>query len=216
MSEKHSALPKKVEVKRQNVTIDMTAMCDMAFLLLTFFILTTKFKANEPIQVEIPPSRAQIPIPESGILTISVGNDGRVFMGIDDQNTRLMLLDSIAARGGFQVNGTMQKNFQHMDGFGASFAQLGQLLNMKEDDLGKVKQPGIPVGSDSTANELKEMILMARYCKQKIDGQSYVIAIKGDRNCQYEQVNKVIETLIESKINRFNFITTAKGGAALE
>lgn len=212
MSGTHSALPKKVEVKRQNVIVDMTAMCDVAFLLLTFFILTTKFKANEPINVEIPASRAQIPLPEKDILLISVGTDGRVFMGVDDQNTRRMMLDSIAVRGGFTVDGRKQKVFSGMDQFGASFTQLGQILGLPEDELAKVKHPGIPVGSDSTVNELKDMIYIARYCKQASSGNPLRIAIKADRNSDYEMVNKVIGTLIDSKINKFNLITTAKGG----
>ena len=64
----------KVKMKKHNITMDMTAMCDVAFLLLTFFILTTKFKPNEPVQVEIPGSTAQIPIPDKDILMISVGS----------------------------------------------------------------------------------------------------------------------------------------------
>ncbi len=86
----------KVKMKRQSIVMDMTAMCDVAFLLLSFFILTTKFRPNEPVQVEIPSSTAQIPIPEKDILMISVGNDGRVFFGVDDQNTRSAILDELA------------------------------------------------------------------------------------------------------------------------
>ena len=57
----------KVKMKRQNIKMDMTAMCDVAFLLLTFFILTTKFRPNEPVQVTIPASTAKIPLPEKDI-----------------------------------------------------------------------------------------------------------------------------------------------------
>ena len=39
----------KVKVPRKSTNIDMTAMCDVSFLLLTFFMLTTKFKADEPV-----------------------------------------------------------------------------------------------------------------------------------------------------------------------
>ena len=34
----------RAKIKRGSTTVDMTAMCDVAFLLLTFFILATKFK----------------------------------------------------------------------------------------------------------------------------------------------------------------------------
>lgn len=73
----------------------MTAMCDVAFLLLTFFILTTKFRPQEVVQIDIPSSTAQIPIPDKDILMIHISPDGKVFMGLDDQNTRLALLDKL-------------------------------------------------------------------------------------------------------------------------
>ena len=37
----------KVKIPRKSISLDMTAMCDMAFLLLTFFILTAKFKPDD-------------------------------------------------------------------------------------------------------------------------------------------------------------------------
>ena len=45
----------RAKIKRGSTNIDMTAMCDVAFLLLSFFILTTKFKPEEAIEV-MPPS----------------------------------------------------------------------------------------------------------------------------------------------------------------
>ena len=45
----------RAKIKRGSTNVDMTAMCDVAFLLLSFFILTTKFKPEEAIEV-IPPS----------------------------------------------------------------------------------------------------------------------------------------------------------------
>ena len=46
----------KVKGKKQSISLDMTAMCDMAFLLLTFFILTAKMKVPEPAQFDVPSS----------------------------------------------------------------------------------------------------------------------------------------------------------------
>ena len=85
----------KVKVPRKSTAVDMTAMCDVAFLLLTFFILTTKFKPQEAVQIDIPASTAQIPLPDKDILKFDIAKDGRVFFGVDDQNTRLLILDEI-------------------------------------------------------------------------------------------------------------------------
>jgi biopolymer transport protein ExbD len=70
----------KVKIPRKNISLDMTAMCDMAFLLLTFFMLTTKFKPDEPLVVDTPTSISEIKIPESNLMVISIGKEGQVFL----------------------------------------------------------------------------------------------------------------------------------------
>lgn len=212
----------KVKMKRQNVRMDMTAMCDVAFLLLTFFILTTKFRPNEPVQVEIPASTAQIPIPEKDILLISVGTDGRTFFGVDDQQTRIAMLDELAKRRGFQITADMQKRFKLMDQFGVPLDQLAGLLKMPVDDLGKFVQTGLKVNpkarvvggqaqdgdivSDTVKNDLAELIVIARTLNDKLR-----IAVKADKGTDYQAIDDVIETLRKTNSNRFNLITSARG-----
>ena len=214
----------KVKMKRQNIQMDMTAMCDVAFLLLTFFILTTKFRPNEAVQVDIPASTAQIPLPASDILMIAVGKvgeakDDRIFFGVDDQNTRMAMLDELATKYNFTVDGDMQKRFKLLDQFGVPLDQLPQLLKMSPEELANFKQPGIlcnpdaklmagQVGSDTAKNQLGELIIMARTLNPKLR-----IAIKADKNAEYGRVDDVIETLRKTNSNRFNLITSAKASA---
>ena len=68
----------KVKVPRKSTTVDMTAMCDVAFLLLTFFMLTSNFVAKEPIVVAIPASVAEIKIPERDIATVLIDKEGKL------------------------------------------------------------------------------------------------------------------------------------------
>jgi biopolymer transport protein ExbD len=214
----------KVKMKRQNIQMDMTAMCDVAFLLLTFFILTTKFRPNEAVQVDIPASTAQIPLPASDILMIAVGKvgeakDDRIFFGVDDQNTRMAMLDELATKFNFTVDGEMQKRFKLLDQFGVPLEQLPQLLKMSPEELANFKQPGIlcnpdaklmagQVGVDTAKNQLGELIMMARTLNPKLR-----IAIKADKDAQYGRVDDVIETLRKTNSNRFNLITSAKASA---
>lgn len=199
----------KVKVKRQSAFIDMTAMCDVGFLLLTFFILTSKFRPNEATQVDIPASRAQIPLPAKDIMLITVAPDGKIFFGVDDQNTRLSMLSKIAEKWNFKVTAAQQQRFLLTDQFGVPMAQLPQLLDLRPEEIAKFKQPGI-TATDSI-NELTDLIQFAR-----LSNPGLRIAIKADKDAKYENVNKVIETLRERKINRFNLITTAKAGGAAE
>ncbi len=75
----------KVKMKRQSTNIDMTAMCDVAFLLLTFFMLAAKTKKPEPVMVATPSSISQITIPDTSIMLITVDNRNRVFFSIDQK-----------------------------------------------------------------------------------------------------------------------------------
>ena len=54
----------KVKVKRSSTSIDMTPMVDLAFLLVTFFMLTTKFAPEEPMAVDMPSSVSEIKLPD--------------------------------------------------------------------------------------------------------------------------------------------------------
>lgn len=69
------------KMKRRGPTLDMTAMVDVAFLLLTFFMLTAQFREPEPIPIVLPSSNTQIKLPASNILMITVAEDARVLIG---------------------------------------------------------------------------------------------------------------------------------------
>ena len=68
----------KIKMKKKSTTTDMTAMCDVAFLLLTFFILTATAKIPEVLPVDTPSSTVQTKLPETDLATITIGK-GKVF-----------------------------------------------------------------------------------------------------------------------------------------
>jgi biopolymer transport protein ExbD len=67
--------------KRISVTIDMTPMVDVAFLLLIFFMSTTQFKPPAEVDVTLPASTSEIKVPETGIIVITVNKAGQFFIG---------------------------------------------------------------------------------------------------------------------------------------
>ena len=85
----HAKLPRK------STHIDMTAMCDVAFLLLTFFMLATKFKPDEPVVVKTPSSISEIILPDVDVMLLTVDAKGRIFFSIDNKLKRKDLIDQI-------------------------------------------------------------------------------------------------------------------------
>ncbi len=78
----------KFKPHRQGVRIDMTPLVDVAFLLLTFFMLTTQFKPPEEVSITLPSSHSEFKLPESDVMTINIAEDGRIFLGLDSQILR--------------------------------------------------------------------------------------------------------------------------------
>jgi biopolymer transport protein ExbD len=81
----------KFKPNRQNVRIDMTPLVDVAFLLLTFFMLTTVFKPTEEVTIVLPASHSDFKLPETDVMTVNIAEDGRLFLGLDSQHLRKRL-----------------------------------------------------------------------------------------------------------------------------
>jgi biopolymer transport protein ExbD len=191
----------KVKVPRKSTSVDMTAMTDVAFLLLTFFMLATKFKPDEPVVVDTPSSISEIKLPESDVIQLTIDKDNRVFFGIDGQQTKEEILKRMAEKYKVQFTQNQIKEFSLLSTFGVPIAQLPALLNMKSEDRLRAPQSGIPC--DSLNNELADWIWQARLVNNKVR-----VAVKGDRETGYPVVKQVIATLQDKKVNRFNFITS--------
>jgi biopolymer transport protein ExbD len=77
----HNKKKKKHKKKRRlNVRIDMTPMVDVAFLLLTFFMLTTTMNRPQTMEINLPPdNKAKVEIAESNLMTIMVKDNGTIY-----------------------------------------------------------------------------------------------------------------------------------------
>jgi biopolymer transport protein ExbD len=76
----------KVRAKKMSTKIDMTPMVDLAFLLLTFFILTTTFNKPKTMEVTMPDKvqdpEEQTKINENDILNLVLAEDNKIYWWI--------------------------------------------------------------------------------------------------------------------------------------
>ncbi|MBK6699357.1 MAG: biopolymer transporter ExbD [Saprospiraceae bacterium] len=194
----------KVKIPRKSTAIDMTAMCDVAFLLLTFFILTTKFRAAEVVQIDIPSSTARIPIPDKDIMMFNIAPDGRIFFGLDDQITRLKLLDRLATQYQLTFTPKQKDAFRTLELWGMDIRALPAFLDKEPNERASIQQPGLKIDTTGGA-QIEDLILFSRQ-----ENNLLRIAIKGDKTTEYKSFDKLIEALQNRKVNKFNIITSAR------
>ncbi|MBX9851874.1 MAG: biopolymer transporter ExbD [Cytophagaceae bacterium] len=189
----------KIKVPRKNISLDMTAMCDMAFLLLTFFILSTKMNVVEPVAVDIPSSTAKKEVPADSLMMISVDKEGKIYFGIDNQNQRLKLIDLVAQRVKIPLTDAEKHRFSTLESAGIPFGQLKMFLNKPGDKIMK-DQPGIP--ADSLKNELILWVGLAKEINPMLR-----ITVKGDRDSNFEHTKKIIDALQSLNLHHLSFVT---------
>jgi len=194
-----------VKMSKKAASIDMTAMCDVAFLLLTFFILTATAKIPEPLPVDTPASTVQTKLPDTDLATITVGK-GKVFFDLKGREVRKRTLELMGQK--YEVAFTEEESakFALMEGIGVPITSLKQLIAMKSSDRSKANlQPGIP--KDSLDNQLSQWIQNARIANIELQDKELQIAIKGDAREEYPAIKKVMDILQDQKINSFNLVT---------
>lgn len=198
----------RVKVARKSTAIDMTAMCDVAFLLLTFFILSAKPKVNDPLQAQIPAAAVSTTIPEADFSTLEIAHQ-KVFFNVEGGDVRVKTLEIMSDKYKIPFTADEKKEFSNLESFGVPIASLKSLLAMSSSDRDKTNQPGIPVDTTNT-NELYDWVHSARLADKYLHDKDLKIGIKGDSQEEYPTVQKVIATLQKQHVDRFNLITALK------
>lgn len=83
----------KVRVKKSSTRIDMTPMVDLAFLLLTFFVMTTTLNKPQAMQINMPdkpkPEDEQPEVNEKNVLTLVLGENDKIYWYIGITNPKV-------------------------------------------------------------------------------------------------------------------------------
>jgi len=194
----------KVKMARKSTLIDMTAMCDVAFLLLTFFMLATKFKPDEPVTVVTPSSINTKLLPDSDVILLTVDKDGKVFFSMDGQPKRKKLIEDLNTQFKLGLDQQQMNNFIVGASVGTDLKDLKTYLSMKpEERKASGLEKGIP--TDSANNELSTWINYARTAQGGNPKLQY--CIKADNETPYPKIDEIMQTFKDLKIQKLNLVT---------
>jgi biopolymer transport protein ExbD len=204
---------------KANPSLDMTPMVDLAFLLVTFFMLTASVRVSEPVVVDTPSSTSEKLLPEN-VLLVSIDRFGKAFFNISNPQVRISTLERMGEQHKIQFTDVEKKRFGAMTSIGVPINNLKDYINLDDTQRQKLKSPGIPI--DSLDNQLGEWIQFgrieaAKQAKQEKDkaeaaGREFKyepmrFAIKADGAANYIAVKDIIKIFTDKDIYRFNLIT---------
>ncbi len=190
----------QVKPKRHGPAMDMTAMCDVAFLLLTFFIMTTTFKSQETVKVITPSSVSDFIVEEKNIGTISVTNEGKYYFGITEPVERRAFINLLNTKMNLGLTAEEQNTFTKIAEVGVGKDGLKSYLNLNASDREKVKVAGI--ACDSVNTELVDWV--KAYSESNPSGN---LAIRGDVKTMYPAIKVLFDELGKAEINKFRLVT---------
>jgi biopolymer transport protein ExbD len=209
----------KIKMPKSNPSLDMTPMVDLAFLLVTFFMLTASVRVSEPVVVDTPSSTSERLLPEN-VLLVSIDRFGKAFFNISNPQVRISTLERMGEQHKIQFTDVEKKRFGAMTSIGVPINNLKDYINLDDTQRQKLKSPGIPI--DSLDNQLGEWIQFgrieaAKQAKQEKDkaeaaGREFKyepmrFAIKADGAANYIAVKDIIKIFTDKDIYRFNLIT---------
>ena len=130
----------KAGTKKTSTKVDMTPMVDLAFLLITFFMLTTTLNKPQTMEITMPDKQKgeqqTMKVKESRTITVLLGEDDKVYwyQGVTDEQPVIETTD-------FSANG------------------IRKALMEKKREIGKVPKPDAP-------NELMDGIIVIIKAKE--------------------------------------------------
>jgi len=133
---------KKVRSKKSNPGVDLTAMVDLAFLLITFFMLTTTLSKPQSMPLAMPDKDKTVDpgptkIPEDRMMTILIGKDNKIlwYMG---QLAAPRMQPTEAAFGKNSIRKEILKNTAYAKKF-TDKPDEGLIVNIKASDAASYK-----------------------------------------------------------------------------
>lgn len=220
----------KLNMPKGSPSIDMTPMVDLAFLLVTFFMLAAKTRTNEPVEVKYATSISDEEVPLKTLVMVTIDKGGCVYLNPGPYDSREKVLAQMSEKYKVALTEKQVEEFKKLTSFGCSMSELPAYLDMSVEERAKINTKGVP--ADTIAfprNELKDWLKIANGVLLESGKDSYNLAvaekqandpepkpedfkpkyvIKADSKAVYAHAKKVIETCRDLKLNNLNFVTS--------
>ena len=205
----------KIKIPKSAPSLDMTPMVDLAFLLVTFFMLTAKFRQNEAVPINPPSTHSEKILPDN-VLQVTVDTAGRVFFSMDGPEVRRSLLKEIGDKYKMTFTPDEYKRFGLMTDYGLPISKLHEYIKGGENERAKLDKEASGVPMDSVANapggELGNWIFYGYREKQRADQRNEVprdkqcrIVIKGDGQANYKVMKRIFKIFQDTPPGLYNF-----------
>jgi biopolymer transport protein ExbD len=194
------------KIAKKSTDTDMTPFVDIAFLILSFFIMATKFKPPEPVEIKTPGSVLSQKMPENNAVLISIDSANRVFFSVLSEKDPTKfddIINDVNAEQKLGLTPAELANFRKTYMVGVPFGGLKELLATDFKEQAKLTQPGIPV-LDSANNQL---VWWVKAAKTAFAGEKLNYLIKGDGASKYPTFDAVISALKKNEEFKYNLVT---------
>jgi biopolymer transport protein ExbD len=184
---------------RPTIVMDMTPMVDIGFLLVIFFMTTTRFREPQAIEINLPPEKditTQKAVKESNVMTINIMADGTILQNIATDVPVPVAVDSLDNLVATTKRNNLNNQPTHLDGrTGVTYESGKEFLQRYQAFMDKNKDKDIPRQVLDSLNKVRD----EKICR-------LTVLIKVSRESSYNNVVAVMDAVQQNQVARFSIL----------